>query len=145
MVAFAQKGLSIDRFFDDEYQSQPGRTSVNISGEQFRQWKCDISLYRNITIENNQADADEMELAVKKDGVRATSRTVSMADGHVYFGFYALPPANGKNRFIIFMRSRNKEDPANMNSNTRADLFYIEGKASPEELGNMLRSIRTKK
>ena len=144
IVAFAQEGLTIDRFFDDAYQSQSGITSVNISGDQLKQWKCDISLYRSITVENNMTEAEEMERAVKKDGVHATSRTVSMTNGHIYFGYYALPPAKGKNRFIIFMRSRDKEDPANVNS-ARTDLFYIEGKTSPEELSDMLRSIKIKK
>ncbi len=144
IVTFAQEGLTIDRFFDDAYQSQSGITSVNISGDQLKQWKCDISLYRSITVENNMTEAEEMERAVKKDGVHATSRTVSMTNGHIYFGYYALPPVKGKNRFIIFMRSRDKENPANVNS-TRTDLFYIEGETSPEQLSDMLRSIKIKK
>lgn len=141
LTAFAQQGLNIEQYFNDEYLSQNGISSVNISGSQLKRLNGDISLYRSITIENDTSEADGMERAVKKDGVQAVSRTVSINDGHVAFGFYALPPIRNVNRFIIFMRARKHDDEAP--SNTRADLFYIEGKVSSDELSRIIRSIKS--
>ena len=144
LAAFAQAGLNIGRYFDDEYLSKLGITSVSISGSQLKNWNRDISLYRSVTIENNTTDVDQMELAVKKDGVRAVSRTVSMNNGHVVFGFYSMSPVNGVNRYIIFIRNDSSKSPES-SAATRADLFYIEGKVSTDELSKMIRSVKASK
>lgn len=144
LAAFAQAGLNIGRYFDDEYLSKLGITSVSISGSQLKNWNRDISLYRSVTIENNTTDVDQMELAVKKDGVRAVSRTVFMNNGHVVFGFYTMSPVNGVNRYIIFIRNDSNKTPGST-TDMRADLFYIEGKVSTEELSKMIRSVKTSK
>ncbi len=144
LAASAQAGLNIGRYFDDEYLSKLGITSVSIAGSQLKDWNKDISLYRSVTIENDSADADLMERAVKKDGVQAVSRTVSMNNGHVAFGFYTLSPVNGVNRYIIFIRNDSNKSPES-SAATRADLFYIEGKVSTDELSKMIRSVKTSK
>lgn len=144
LAALAQQGLNIERFFGDEYLSRSGISSVNVSGSQLKQLDGNITLYHSITVENDSTEADAIERAVKKDGVQAVSRTVSINDGHVVFGFYALPPTKSGNRFIIFIRNDNKPDgetPAKI----RADLFYIEGKTSAEELNRIIRSVKTSK
>ncbi|MCM1449997.1 MAG: DUF6108 family protein [Clostridiales bacterium] len=144
-TGMSQEGLNIGRFFTEQFLSQPDVTAVTIEGETLKKWECDISLYRSIIVVDNAAIAQEMEKAVKHDGANARERTVSMTSGHIYFGMYVLPPKKRDvNRFIIFMRSRDKNNRDKID-NLRTDLFYIEGKTSPEEFNSMLRSIKKSK
>lgn len=145
VTGWTQEGLNIARFFDDNFLSRPDVTAVTIERDKLKKWNCDISLYRSITLVDNAAIAQEMEQAVKHDGANARERTVSMTSGHVYFGMYVLPPVKRNvNRFIIFMRSRDKENRDQID-NMRTDLFYIEGRASAEDFNAMLRAIKKSK
>ena len=142
----AQDGLRIARFFSDSFLSRPDVTSVNITGDRLKQWKCNISKYRSISMKDNPEEVAAIERAVKADGSQAEYRTVSMNDGHIAFGFYCLPPIrkddDGKNeeplnRLIIFLNGQRGT------SNTRKmDLIYIEGRATLEEFKQMLRSMK---
>lgn len=145
LTAAAQQGLNIARFFTDDFISRPEVTGINISGQQLKTLGNGISLYRNVSVPTSSPDSDAMEQAVKRDGTSASSRTVSIENGHISFGLYALDPVDKKapNRFIIFMRT--PIDDGESHSNARTALFYIEGKADIYTIKAMLSSLKSKK
>ena len=142
IAAFAQKGLNIAKFFNDDFLSKSGISSVNISGAQLERLNSNLTLYRNVSVENDEKIANEMEKAVKKDGVEAASRTVTMNDGHVVFGLYAFPAEGTTNRFIIFTQNCEKQNDTQTENTARADLFYIEGEITAAQLTTIIRQVQ---
>lgn len=135
IVAFAQKGLKVDRFFNEPTISSQGVTYLTASGKQLDEWDGLISLYRSLKVTGNQQLLNEIERAIKTDGTQAVTRTVHMNEGLITYGFYVLP-ANGKiNRYLITTAGTNETT-----GEITINLYYIEGKVSPEKFDSILKS-----
>lgn len=130
--AIAQDRLEIASFLNDgiEHAPQAQVTTVSITGKQLKQHN--LSIYRSISVTGDQELTRQIERAVTHDGAKADSREVSFKDGRLYFGFYTLPPHDKENRYIFYLNS----EPTGGNKTT---LIYIQGKASPEKIQEMLK------
>lgn len=131
-VAVAQEGLKIARFFDETYSSQPQVSSVTLSGDKIK--GNDLSLYRSVTV-TESSEAENIAAAVKTDGVKASQKEISYINGKLGFGFLTLPPANKRNRYILFLNTF-------LNGGDKALLIYMEGKATPDKINAMLAKFR---
>ena len=75
-IAMAQdKTLNVAQFFTDETASLPSVTMVMTTGNQLK-WS-DCHKYASVSVTCDNALADKLAAAVKKDGVKAESKETS--------------------------------------------------------------------
>ena len=129
--ADAQTGLAIERFFDDGLTHAPGAdvTAVDITGSKLKAY--DLSIYRSVSVTDDESLTAKIERAVAHDGAKALSREVSLKSGRLYFGFYILPSVNHENRFIFYLNST-------LSGGKKVILIYMQGKASQQQIQKML-------
>ncbi|MDE7386597.1 MAG: hypothetical protein K2N28_05620 [Muribaculaceae bacterium] len=135
LVAFAQDGLKVDRFFNEPFISSKGVTYITATGEQLKSWKGQITEYRSLQVSGDDDLIKSIENAVKADGAKSETRTVYMSDGHIAYGLYVLPPRDGVNRYLVITTNVDKTT-----GKTTTNVFYIEGHVSPDNFDSILRS-----
>lgn len=136
-VGHAQEKLAVGKFFSGDFTSRDGVTAVTVSGKKLN--PLNLSIYRSVSVPSNSASTPQIERAVKTDGRTASSREVSYRDGHLYFGFYTLPPSGDEMRYLFYLNSDVAPKKIPCTAPPRATLIYMEGKASPEEIRSMLK------
>lgn len=122
-------GLNISPFFKEEFAKNPAVTMVVISGRQ-ADWKG-LTSYRSVSISGDDAKADEMARAVRKDGAKAELKETSFKKGRLCFGFYGLggEGANRKYLFFLDLRAQGK---------SKTTLVYIEGDWTPDQVKKLI-------
>lgn len=137
-AAYSQKGLGIEPFFDENTPHSPDASVnvVSITGSKLKEY--DLSVYRSVSVTGDDALTRCIERAVTRDGTKAESREVSFKKGHLYFGFYALPPVDnesrhmGENRYIFYLNST-------LDGGKKTTLIYLQGKAEPWQIRQMIK------
>lgn len=125
-IAMAQgRSLNVAQFFTDESASLPSVTMVMTTGNQLQWSGC--NKYASVSVTGDNALADKLAAAVKKDGVKAESKETSYKEGKLYFGFYNLGWRKDERRYLFFLDRR----PTGVDKTT---LVYISGDLSPEEV-----------
>ena len=76
LIAFAQEGLKVDRFFNEPFISSKGVTYITATGEQLKSWNGQITAYRSVQVSGDDELVGRIENAVKTDGTKADTRTV---------------------------------------------------------------------
>lgn len=130
LTAAAQTGLNVDALFDGRYRDNKSAVETIIKGEQLR--KYDLSTYHSLTLADMPEAAAEIEQLVEKDGARAISREVSYRQGHLYYGFYQLPPYKGLSRHLFYLNQ-------NLNKGNKIMLIYLDGIATTEFVKKLLK------
>ena len=131
-IASAQdKSLNVARFFTEEIASLPSVTLVRITGDHAK-WK-DFERYASISVKGDDALADRLAAAVKKDGANAESKETSYRNGRLYFGFYSLGSKNDERRYLFYLDRR----PAGGDKTT---LIFISGDLSPEDVKKIINN-----
>ena len=137
MSATAQKDLNIAGYFSKPYLELAGLSHVHIEGNDLVPYN--LSLFRSIRLTPESTPDNSrklMEQRVIEDGKHATKKEVVMISGRLYYGFYVLPPKNGKTNRYIFYRNNCLKPEAKPQE---IMLVYIEGKASPSELKKIFK------
>ncbi len=137
-AAYSQKGLGIEPFFEENTPHNPDASVnvVSITGNKLKEH--DLSIYRSVSVTGDDALAQRIERAVTRDGTKAESREVSLKKGHLYFGFYSLPPVDndnrhmGENRYIFYLNST-------LDGGRKITLIYLQGKAEPWQIRRMIK------
>lgn len=121
----AQSGLAIAEFFQPEFQELVGVTAVDMMDANIPRFWSSMPVYRSLAITNPEL-AKRVHDAVKKDGLKAKSRTVSMSNGQINYGWYAVPEGKkDRYRYIIYTA-------ADKNKGTPMMLIYLESTFAPE-------------
>lgn len=130
-AATAQEGLSVADVFGGRFNDRAGVRETTISGGSLAAHRLD--LYRSLSFDNpGDDDVALVERAVKQDGTRATDREVQLRAGRLYYGFYALPRRNSKNRYLLYLNQLAA-------GGDKLLVIYLEGRASAEQVKNMLK------
>lgn len=129
-IASAQNGLNIEQIFADKYRDMKGASETILNNGHLN--KVKIDLYHSITFSGHPELANTMERLVAKDGSRALSKEVRYKSGHLYYGFYRLAPLNSLNRYILYLNG-------NLSGDNKIILLYIEGRATENQVKNMLK------
>lgn len=131
-AARAQEGMAIEPFFDDGIKHRPGAevTAVSVTGKQLQ--NSNLSIYRSVSVTGDPSLTQDMERAVTRDGAKAESREVSLKDGHLYFGFYTLIPQGKEYSYMFYLNST-------LTGGSKTTLIYMQGKAEPYEIRNMIK------
>lgn len=134
--AWAQNGLNIEPFFDNDIQkTSDGKISIVIVEGDYLTNKsaltAEISRYASVTVRNDTDLIEKMEKAVTRDGTKALYKQVSYVDGQMTFGFFVIPPAKKENRYIYFLNKTPKGNP-------KAILIFISGAATTEEIQDLI-------
>ena len=108
-AANAQEGLSVADVFGGRYHDRAG-----------------------VRDNPDAADIALVERAVKQDGARATDREVQLRGGRLYYGFYALPRHNSKNRYLLYLNQLAA-------GGDKLLVIYLEGYATAEQVKKMLK------
>lgn len=120
----AQEGLAIAEFFKPEFQEQVGVTAIDMMDANIKPFWSTMPVYRSLSITNKKL-AQRVHDAVKKDGLKAKSRTVSMADGQISYGWYAVETGKrGHHGYIIYTAP-------NAETGSPAVLIYLESTYEP--------------
>lgn len=131
VAATAQEGLSVADVFDGRYHDRAGVRETMISGGSLAAHR--LSVYRSLSFDSPvDADVALVERAVKQDGARATDREVQLRGGRLYYGFYALPRRNSKNRYLLYLNQLAA-------GGDKLLVIYLEGDASAEQVKKMLK------
>jgi len=132
--ASAQKGLSINRFFNSDYIHADDGKMVRIEGSELRQYK--LTLYASVSFERQDV-IKEMEQSVIVDSKKASNKEVGHIGRRLYYAFMSMPSSNTRDssRRYIFYRN------ASLRSSTKKDatLVYMEGDVTMEELKNLFK------
>lgn len=123
------EGLNIHPFFKEEFAKNPAVTMVSVSGRQSG-WKG-LTSYRSVSISGDDAKADEMARAVRKDGAKAELKETSFKGGHLYFGFYGLGGVGPNRRYLFFLDLRAQ-------GKSKTTLVYIEGDWTPDQVKKLI-------
>lgn len=123
------EGLNIAPFLKEDFAKNPSVTMVSVSGKQ-SEWKG-LASYRSVSVSGDDAKADDMCRAVRKDGAHAEFKETSFKDGRLFFGFYGLGGEGRHRRYLFFLDLRPKGKP-------KTTLVYIEGDWSPDEVKDMI-------
>lgn len=127
----AQKGLNINGAFAPAYRDMKGATETLIIKD--RLTKMNLDRYHSITFTDHPELAAKLERMVIADGKKAVSKEVRYKSGHLYYGFYRLSPIEcNVNRYILYLNGHLAGD-------NRIVLLYLEGKASPDKVKEMLK------
>ncbi len=126
----AQTGLNIAGVFTPRFRDMPEATETLISRGKLKNMR--LSLYHSLTIKDRPELAEEIERMVAKDGAAAVSKEVRYASGRMHYGFYALPPKDKVNRYIMYLNGHVKGDD-------RILLLYLEGEASMEDVRKLVK------
>ena len=130
-AANAQEGLSVADVFGGRYHDRAGVCETMISGGSLAAHK--LTVYRSLSFDNpDAADIALVERAVKQDGARATDREVQLRGGRLYYGFYALPRHNSKNRYLLYLNQLAA-------GGDKLLVIYLEGYATAEQVKKMLK------
>ena len=136
ITAAGQKGLNIGIYFSDHYKDLTA-ASVYIEGSDLSPYN--LSLFRSITLTAETTPQKSwllLEQRVVADAKLATKTEVAMIGTRLYYGFYALPPLDGKtNRYIFYRNNLLKPEVKPQ----EIMLVYIEGKASSAELKKIFK------
>lgn len=136
ITAAGQKGLNIGIYFSDHYKDLTA-ASVYIEGSDLTPYN--LSLFRSITLTAETTPKKSWQLLeqrVMEDAKLATKKEVAMIGTQLYYGFYALPPLDGKTNRYIFYRNNLLKPEAKPQE---IMLVYIEGKASSSELKKIFK------
>ena len=136
ITAAGQKGLNIGIYFSDHYKDLTA-ASVYIEGSDLTPYN--LSLFRSITLTAETTPKKSWQLLeqrVMEDVKLATKKEVAMIGTRLYYGFYALPPLDGKTNCYIFYRNNLLKPEAKPQE---IMLVYIEGKASSAELKKIFK------
>ncbi len=129
-IASAQTGLEIDRVFSKSYRGMKGASETVLNNANLN--KVKINLYHSISFTGHPELGPTVERLVSKDGRRAVSKEVRYKSGHIYYGFYRLPPLNSLNRYILYLNG-------NLAGDNKIILLYLEGKASESQIKKLLK------
>ena len=133
LPVLAQSGLNINALFDGRYKTNPYAAEYIVTGP--AAWDIDLEVYHSLKV--TQKEQQELiESLVNKDGATAVDKEVQLRNGKLYYGFYTLSKTKkGRNRYIFFLNQNlAKKTPKNM-----VTLIYMEGKATPTQIKNLLR------
>lgn len=128
-VSAGAESLNVDRFFKEDFASDPNVTMVSMSGRQAK-WSG-LTSYKSVSVSGDAEKADALARSVRKDGIKAEMKETSYKDGKLYFGFYYLG-GEGKNRKYLFyldLRPKGKD---------KTTLVYIEGDWTADEVKRMI-------
>ena len=129
----AQSGLNINSLFDGRFKKDPNATELIVTGSSARE--INLKVYHSLKV-TQKSQQDLIESLVVKDGVKANDKEVEYRSGQLYYGFYTLPATkSGQNRYIFYL-NQNLAHNAPKNIVT---LIYMEGKATPEQIKNLIR------
>lgn len=129
LECMAQKNMALTPYFSEKTASNPKVTAVTVSGKSVE--KFGLSLYRSISVDGDAALASAIEKAVKADGAKAVSKEVSYKKGRLYFGLYTLSPAEGVNRYMVYLNDSS-------GSGGKVIVAYLEGKAGSSAVRRLL-------
>lgn len=101
MGAAGQTGLNVAKLFDGRYRNNPNASETIMSGEPLKQYK--FELFHSVELKNMPEEADTLEQLVMKDGASAINKEVKYVGGHLYAGFYQLPPVKSMNRYLFYL------------------------------------------
>lgn len=121
--------LNIAPFLKEDFARNPTVTMVSMSGKQ-SDW-IGLTSYRSVSISGDDANADAMARAVRKDGAKAEFKETTFKDGHLYFGFYGLGGEERHRKYLFFLDLRPK-------GKSKTTLILIEGDWTPEQVKQML-------
>lgn len=130
--AWAQKGLWISDFFNHPAPYGLEAVETRITGEGDRQLDG-IDYYRSMSLKPFKGQDEAVESLVRRDGIKATSRETKYSDSRLNYAFYALPPRNDKNRYILYLNQL-------PTGGQKVIVIYMEGTATPEQIKNMLKN-----
>ena len=130
LSASAQKGLNIAGAYEPRFRDLPGAVETVLVNDRLR--SVNLSLYHAITLTGHPDAAATIVRLVAKDGASALSKDVRYASGHLYYGFYALPPRGSMKRYIFYLNRHLKKGD-------KIILVYIEGTASQDEVKKLIK------
>lgn len=133
LPVLAQSGLNINNLFDGRYKNNPYAVELIVTGSNAKEINLDVYHSLKVTQKSQQ---NLIESLVVKDGAKAVEKEVEYRSGQLYYGFYTLPQTKkGHNRYIFFLNQNlAKKTPKNM-----VTLIYMEGKATSEQIKNLIR------
>ena len=130
--AMAQKGLDVARLFDGRYKRDTNAVEVLVEGRKLKDYK--LTLFRSLTLKNSPEDFRQIEQWVTEDARQAVDKETGMIGGKLYYGFYMLPPVQGKYRYLFYRNSSLRRV-----ENNEVTVVYMEGHATLEELKEMFK------
>ena len=133
LPVLAQSGLNINSLFDGRYKKDPNATELIVTGSGAKE--INLKVYHSLKV-TQKSQQNLVESLVVKDGVKAVDKEVEYRNGQLYYGFYCLPATkNGENRYIFYLNQNlAHKAPKNM-----VTLIYMEGKATPEQIKQLIR------
>lgn len=129
---YAQTGLNIDPYFSENNSGREGVSLIILDGKLLG--VSNLSVFKSVTANSNNAWADKLKTAVMADGRKAASRQVKLKNGKTYYAFYSLdPPGNGqkKRRYIMMVDKR-------LTGGTDVLAIYLEGKISEKDIQQLI-------
>lgn len=131
LTVAASGPLAVESLFDGRFRTDPRVTETIISGTSLADYN--LSSYKSLTFTGAPELTPDVEKAVTRDGATARDREVSYQDGHLYYGFYALPPRNNLKRYIFYLNRASKSTTG------KVILIYVEGHADINQIKRMLK------
>lgn len=117
---------NIAKFFEKPICNDENVTILDIKSQKLKSQK--ITLFRSITIEDDDKLAQRLERAISEDTQKATNREVSKKSGRITKGIYTFNGSQkGSYKYIFYRNNHN-------GNKTKATMVYIEGYATLEQL-----------
>jgi hypothetical protein len=129
LTTMAQENLNINRFFGEEYVSNPKVTFVEVTGKKLQ--GTGLTKYKSISVADDVALADKIKGAVVSDGRKARSKEVSYKEGQLYFGFYSMGGEGSGRSYIFYLNRR----PVGKEKTT---LIFIQGNLSEQQVKDLI-------
>lgn len=131
LTVAASDPLAVESLFDGRFRSDPRVTETVITGNSLADYL--LTSYKSLTFTGAPDLTPAVEKAVTHDGATARDREVSYQEGHLYYGFYALPPRNNLKRYIFYLNRASKSTAG------KVILIYVEGHADINQIKRMLK------
>lgn len=129
LVEAKAENLHVSPFLEEDFAKNPAVTMVSMSGKQ-SEWK-DLTSYRSVSISGDDAQADAMVRAVRKDGANAEFKETTFKDGRLYFGFYGLGGVGRHRKYLFLLDLRPK-------GKSKTTLVLLEADQTPEQVKQMI-------
>lgn len=130
VAATAQKGLAIDALFDGRYRKIQSATETTVKGDRLDQ-NYGITLYRSISITNDEKEAQKIEPLLFEDAKKAIDSEVLYSKETLRYAIFRLPDEYYK-RYIMYL-NREKD------GENKIVLIYIEGNVKMKKLKQIFK------
>lgn len=131
LTVAASGPLAVEALFYGRFRTDSRVTETTISGSSLADYN--LTFYKSLTFVGAPDLIPAVEKAVTRDGAGAGNREVSYQDGHLYYGFYALPSRDNLKRYIFYLNRASKS------ATGKVILIYVEGHADINQIKRMLK------